>query len=353
MADLRISRVAAESLTPQAEAPSERVSRVVVETLTPQADAPSFRVSRVVVETLTSNATTVIPSFISSTAVLYSPSLSTDASVTAGTIPSGSALFPPSIEQEGDGFPRITQAGTEVALQVDAQSRVTQAGIEAVLVPNTEQLRVSQTGLEIVYRGGSTRCEDGGGIFAAPDPTSGETFVGRTLSPRAWATIVFDDGDRHFARDTYNHLPEYYGGVKSVDLVTVVGLACPFNTWADPELHHGEFHRFLPGCFVDALQGESNLYVDHNHRRVLAGTRDRTLQLWEEPEGLMFQAVVPSRVLTGVSGCCVEARWSRGQFPVTEGARFSVHRVTELHVSLMRELDPSFSTTWVRRVSCR
>lgn len=64
-------------------------------------------------------------------------------------------------------------------------------------------------------------CFGGGEITVVADPTDGEDFSGRTLGVRAWLTIGYDDADRSFALDSYNHPETYYNGRKIGSLVTI------------------------------------------------------------------------------------------------------------------------------------
>jgi hypothetical protein len=67
----------------------------------------------------------------------------------------------------------------------------------------------------------SGTCSGGGQINVVADPTDGQPFTGRSLSPRSWLTYDYDDADRGFALDTLNHPDTYYGGQKLGNLISL------------------------------------------------------------------------------------------------------------------------------------
>lgn len=116
-------------------------------------------------------------------------------------------------------------------------------------------------------------CTGGGAIAVVADPASGETFTGRSLSPRPWLTLGFDDMDRSFALDAYNHPPAYYGGSKYGHLI-----------------HFGAITRQLSDRFSSYKMADCTIEVDNNSRLLDVLETTAATQYWQNREGRIYLA---------------------------------------------------------------
>lgn len=116
-------------------------------------------------------------------------------------------------------------------------------------------------------------CAGGGEIPVTADPPSGETFSGRVIEPRAWFTAGFDDEDRSFGFDTYNHRPDYYGGRKPGFLLSL-----------------GTIQRSLSYPSGSYRMGNASVELDDTSRTLSALEAGTTADKWWNREGRVYLA---------------------------------------------------------------
>lgn len=133
------------------------------------------------------------------------------------------------------------------------------------------------TGRELLYFALGTTvagaCSGGGEINVVADPDEGETFTGREIAPRAWLELAFDDQDRAFAQDSYNHPSDYYGGRKAGHLVSYGAI------WRRLSYPRGSYQA-----------ANANLAVDDTARVFAALEDDATAKKWWNREARVRMA---------------------------------------------------------------
>lgn len=124
-------------------------------------------------------------------------------------------------------------------------------------------------------------CTGGGAIAVVSDPSAGEVFTGRTVELQAWFTVGFDDMDRSFALDAYNHLPAYYGGRKAGTLI-----------------HYGEISRELSSRFASYKPASCTVSFDNTSRVLDILETAAASQYWANREGRIYLAS-PATIAAG------------------------------------------------------
>jgi HK97 family phage prohead protease len=138
------------------------------------------------------------------------------------------------------------------------------------------------------------------------EPWIAEEFVDASTSP-ATSTVYLSAGVLRPINDSIQAgsafgAPKQAIAMLDVDEIRdqhfdVSGLACPFDTIADPEQHAGERHVFAPGAFSAAIKHrQARLFVDHRTLLELASQQTDTLELWEDERGLRFAANLETRL---------------------------------------------------------
>lgn len=116
-------------------------------------------------------------------------------------------------------------------------------------------------------------CTGGGAITVVATPATGEVFTGRTLTPRRWLTLGFDDMDRGFALDAYNHPPAYYGGSKYGHVI-----------------HFGTVTRQLSDRFSSYKMANCTIEVDNTSRLLDSLETAAASQYWANRQGRIYLA---------------------------------------------------------------
>lgn len=255
MADVRVSQVATEALTPQAAATSERVSQVVAEALTPQAAATSFRASQVVVETLSPNtvdSTQTLTATLTLTATVRRAAAALRRAVVTTTASLRAVVATTTWLRAAQSIAASLSASPVTSVTLHASQSLLsslstiittgpgQPAIAVLPVPAQDVPTIPCAPEGHIFNGGlgNAGCNTGGigwessynGAYGAvpqhPDPVNGETLTGKN-SVDIWVEILHTDypsGLQTTYRRSLSELPDlpsYRGGRKAAGLLSV------------------------------------------------------------------------------------------------------------------------------------